>query len=86
MTRDLDLCIYYNVKYLLIVSCYFFLLDITIGFAMPNYTVNETVGLVMLTVTAEGDFPSPDLQTRLTVPVEATVLLHTDDITAEGRH
>ena len=62
------------------------MLDITIGFAMPNYTVNETVGLVMLTVTAEGDFPSPDLQTRLTVPVEATVLLHTDDITAEGRH
>ena len=86
MTHDLDLCIYYNVKYLLIVSCYFFLLDITIGFAMLSYTVNETTESVMLTITAEGDFPSPDLQSQLTVPVEATVLVNTDDIDAEGRH
>ena len=53
---------------------------------MLNYTVNESVGLVILSVTAEGDFPSADLQSRLTVPVEATVLVNTDDITAEGRH
>ena len=62
------------------------MLDITIGFAMPNYTVNESVGLVMLSVTAEGNFPSLDLQSRLTVPVKATVVVNTDDITAEGRH
>ena len=52
---------------------------------MLSYTVNESVGLVILSVTAEGDFPSVDLQSRLTVPVEATVLVITNDITAEGR-
>ena len=58
--------------------------DITIGFSMPSYIVNETIEPVMLTVTAQGDFPSLDLQSRLTVPVEATVLVNTDDITGEG--
>ena len=87
MTRDLDLCIYYNVKYLT-TDCImlFLLLDITIGFAMPTYTVNETTESVILTVTAEGDFPSLDLLSRLTVPVKATVLVNTGDMDAEGRH
>ena len=58
---------------------------ITIGFSMLSYTVNETIGLVMLAVIAEGNFPSLDLQSQLTVPVEATVLVNTVDITAEGR-
>ena len=58
--------------------------DITIGFSMPSYIVNETIEPVMLTVTAQGNFPSLDLQSRLTVPVEATVLVNTDDITGEG--
>ena len=61
------------------------LADITIGFSMSSYTVNETTESVMLTVTAQGDFPSLDLQSRLTVPVEATALVNTDDITANGR-
>ena len=61
-----------------------FLADITIGFAMPSYTVNESVGDAMLSVTAQGDFPSAALQAQLTVPVEAVVLVYTDDITAEG--
>ena len=60
------------------------LADITIGFAMPNYTVSESVGDIMLTVTAQGDFPSATLQSQLTVPVEAVVLVHTQDVTAEG--
>ena len=58
--------------------------DITIWFAMPNYTVNESVGDAMLTVTAQGDFPSAALQSQLTVPVEAVVLIRTQDLTAEG--
>ena len=57
---------------------------ISVEFAMPNYTVNESVGDAMLTVTAQGDFPSVTLQSQLTVPVEAVVLVYTDDITAEG--
>ena len=61
------------------------LTDITIGFSMSSYTLNETTESVMLTVTAQGEFPSLDLQSRLTVPVEATVLVNTDDITANGR-
>ena len=60
------------------------LADITVGFAMPSYTVNESVGDAMLTVTAQGEFPSASLQSQLTVPVEAVVLVYTDDITAEG--
>ena len=60
------------------------LADITIEFAMPSYTVSESVGDAMLTVTAQGDFPSAALQSQLTVPVEAVVLAYTDDITAEG--
>ena len=60
------------------------LADITIGFSMSNYTVNETTESVMLTVTAQGNFPSLNLQSQLTLPVEATVLVNTDDITAEG--
>ena len=60
------------------------LADITIEFAMPSYTVNESVGDAMLTVTAQGNFPSAALQSQLTVPVEAVVLVYTDDITAEG--
>ena len=59
--------------------------DITIGFSMTSYTVNESVGDAMLTVTAQGEFPSANLQSQLTVPVEASVLLRTKDITAEGR-
>ena len=51
---------------------------------MSSYTVNESVGDAMLTVTAQGEFPSANLQSRLTVPVEASVLLRTKDITAEG--
>ena len=51
---------------------------------MPSYTVNESVGDAMLSVTAQGDFPSAALQAQLTVPVEAVVLVYTDDITAEG--
>ena len=62
------------------------LADITIGFSMSMLIINESVGFVMLNVTAEGGFPSAALQSRLTVPVEATVLVNTDDITAEGRH
>ena len=61
-----------------------FLADITVGFAMPSYTVNESVGDAMLTVTAQGEFPSAALQSQLTVPVEAVVLVRTQDITAEG--
>ena len=57
---------------------------ITVEFAMPSYTVNESVGDAMLTVTAQGDFPSAALQSRLTVPVEAVVLLSTQGVTAEG--
>ena len=57
---------------------------ITVGFAMPSYTVNESVGDAILTVTAQGDFPSVALQSQLTVPVEAVVLLSTQDVTAEG--
>ena len=38
----------------------------------------------MLTVTAQGDFPSAALQSLLTVPVEAVVLVRTQDVTAEG--
>ena len=60
------------------------LADITIGFAMSNCTVSESVGDAMLTVTAQGDFPSVGLQSRLTVPVEVSVLVRTEDITAEG--
>ena len=72
------------------IRIYFFLhvhslAAITIGFSMLSYTVNESVGLVMLAVTAQGNFPSLDLQSRLTVPVEATVLVNTNDTTAEGR-
>lgn len=52
---------------------------------MSTLLINETTESVILTVTAEGDFPSRDLQSRLTVPVEATVLVNTDDITAEGK-
>ena len=59
--------------------------DITVGFSMSTLLINESVGLAILNVTAEGDFPSLDLQSRLTVPVEATVLVNTDDITANGR-
>ena len=51
---------------------------------MPSYTVNESVGDAMLTITARGEFPSANLQSQLTVPVEASVLLRTRDITAEG--
>ena len=51
---------------------------------MPSYTVNESVGDAMLTVTAQGDFPSAALQSQLSVPVEAVVLVSTQDITAEG--
>ena len=51
---------------------------------MSSYTVNESVGDAMLTVTAQGEFPSANLQSRLTVPVEASVLLRTKDITADG--
>ena len=61
------------------------LADITIGFSMSMLIINESVGFVMLNVTAEGGFPSAALQSRLTVPVEATVLVNTVDITAEGR-
>ena len=61
------------------------LADITIGFSMSMLMINESVGFVMLSVTAQGKFPSLDLQSRLTVPVEATVLVNTVDITAEGR-
>ena len=60
------------------------LADITIGFAMSSYTVSESVGDAMLTVTAQGDFPSAVLQSQLTVPVEAVVLIRTQDVTAEG--
>ena len=59
--------------------------DITVGFSMSTLLINETTESVILTVTAEGDFPSLDLQSRLTVPVEATVLVNTGDITAEGK-
>ena len=38
----------------------------------------------MLTITARGEFPSANLQSQLTVPVEASVLLRTRDNTAEG--
>ena len=58
--------------------------DISIEFAMSSYTVNESVGDAMLTVTAQGDFPSVALQSQLTVPVEAVVLVRTQDLTAEG--
>ena len=51
---------------------------------MSSYTVNESVGDAMLTVTAQGEFPSANLQSQLTVPVEASALLRTKDITAEG--
>ena len=51
---------------------------------MSSYTVNESVGDAMLTVTAQGEFPSANLQSRLTVPVVASALLHTEDITAQG--
>lgn len=51
---------------------------------MPTFTVREIDGVVQLSVIAVGDFPSPELQSRLTVPVEAVVLVYTDDITAEG--
>ena len=51
---------------------------------MPSYTVNESVGDAMLTVTAQGEFPSAALQSQLTVPVEAVVLVRTQDVTAEG--
>ena len=51
---------------------------------MPSYIVSESVGDAMLTVTAQGEFPSTALQSRLTVPVEAVVLLSTQDVTAEG--
>ena len=51
---------------------------------MTSYTVNESVGDAILTVTAQGEFPSANLQSQLTVPVEASVLLRTKDITAEG--
>ena len=61
------------------------LADITIGFSMSMLIINESVGDAMLNVTTQGGFPSLDLQSRLTVPVEATVLVNTDDITAEGR-
>ena len=50
---------------------------------MPTFTVNESE-VVQLTVVAAGDFPSLDLQSRLTTQVEAVVLVYTDDITAEG--
>ena len=50
---------------------------------MPTFTVNESE-VVQLTVVAEGNFPSLDLQSWLTTPVEAVVLVYTDDITAEG--
>lgn len=63
---------------------YFSLADITIGFSMSSYTVNESVGDAMLTVTAQGEFPSANLQSQLTVPVEASALLCTKGITAEG--
>ena len=63
---------------------YFSLADITIGFSMSSYTVNESVGAAMLTVTAQGEFPSANLQSQLTVPVEASALLCTKGITAEG--
>ena len=59
--------------------------DITVGFSMSTLLINESVGFAILNVTAQGDFPSLDLQSRLTVPVEATVLVNTDDITANGR-
>ena len=52
---------------------------------MTSYTVNESVGDAMLTITAWGEFPSANLQSQLAVPVEASVLLRTKDITAEGR-
>ena len=52
---------------------------------MSTLLINETTESVILTVTAEGDFPFQDLLSRLTVPVEATVLVNTDDITAEGK-
>ena len=58
--------------------------DISIEFAMSSYTVNESVGDAMLTVTAQGDFPSVALQSQLTVPVEAVVVVRTQDLTAEG--
>jgi len=58
--------------------------DITIGYSMPTFTVREIDGVVQLSVIAVGDFPSPELQSRLTVPVEAVVLVYTDDITAEA--
>ena len=58
--------------------------DISVEFAMPSYTVNESVGDAMLTVTAQGDFPSAALQSQLTAPVEAVVLVRTQDLTAEG--
>ena len=61
------------------------LADITIGFSMSMLIINELVGFVTLNVTAQGGFPSLDLQSRLTVPMEATVLVNTVDITAEGR-
>ena len=64
--------------------CSLSLADITIGFAMSSYTVNESVGDAMLTVTAQGDFPSAALQSQLSVPVEAVVLVSTQDVTAEG--
>ena len=51
---------------------------------MPSYTVNESVEDAVLTVTAQGSFPSAALQSRLTVPVEAVVLVRTQDLTAEG--
>lgn len=51
---------------------------------MPTFTVREIDGVVQLSVIAVGSFPSPELQSRLTVPVEAVVLVYTDDITAEG--
>ena len=60
------------------------LADITIGFSMSSYTVNESVGDAMLTVTAQGEFPSANLQSQLTVPVVASALLRTEDITAQG--
>ena len=58
--------------------------DISVEFAMASYTVNESVGDAMLTVTAQGEFPSAALQSRLTVPVEAVVLVRSQDLTAEG--
>ena len=76
--------LYYNVEYILTSSHVHTWADITVGFAMPSYTVNESVGDAMLTVTAEGDFPSAALQSQLTVPVEAVVLIRTQDLTAEG--